>query len=120
MSLGSKLKDFFNGTEDVQALKKTTLETIQDAKNLLEQVRNKRIADGAPGVFSVLDQTVSWVDVLQKDMEIIKADKLRNIAHEIAAIKIQLQVISKEIAEAKDKQVAPKVKKTKEIKDGNK
>ncbi len=138
MSLGSKLKDFFTTGGCVTQSKAVTLDTIQDALDLIKEIRPSLIHEGAPKVLTVVEQLVHWIDVVQKDMELIKADKLRTMLHDIAAIKIQLTNMvtdidsirkdqSKEVSSIdkddyieKIKDTVKKIKKLKEKKDDNK
>lgn len=137
MSLGSKLKDFFTAGGCVSEVKYITLDTIQEALDLIKSIKKDSITDGAPKVLMLVEQLVHWVSVLQKDMEIIKSDKLRSVLHDIAEIKIQLATMIKDIdlvrqmkendryevesdCIAKIKDTVKKIKKQKEIKDGNK
>lgn len=137
MSLGNKLKDFFTSGGCVAESKIITLDTIQDAINLIKDIKHNNISEGAPKVLMLIEQLVHWVNVLQKDMEIIKSDKLRSILHDIAEIKIQLVTMVKDIDLVKSmknndrykvesdciskiKDTVKKIKKQKENNDGNK
>lgn len=137
MSLGSKLKDFFTSGGCVTETKYITIDTIQDAINLIKDIKHNNIAEGAPKVLMLVEQLVHWVDVMQKDMELVKYDKLRTIIQDIAAIKIQLTTMTSDIDKvrvfqqeekavvqdeciAKIKDTVKKIKKQRENKDDNK
>lgn len=137
MSLGSKLKDFFTSGGCVTETKYITLDTIQDAIDLIKEIKPSSVSEGAPKVLMIVEQLVHWVDAMQKDMQLIKYDKLRTVLHDIAEIKIQLATMVKDIDNVKsDKQneriatqsecidkikdTVKKIKKQKETKDDNK
>lgn len=136
MSLGNKLKDFFTSGGCVLETKHITLDTIQDALNLIKDIKSKNISDGAPKVLMIVEQLVYWVEVMQKDMDLVKYDKLRTIIQDIAAIKIQLMNMTSDIEALKSaqqeetsvmqdeciskiKDTVKKIKKQKENKDDN-
>ena len=84
----------------------------------------------------IVEQLVYWVEVMQKDMDLVKYDKLRTIIQDIAAIKIQLMNMTSDIESLKTaqqeeasvmqdeciskiKDTVKKIKKQKENKDDN-
>jgi hypothetical protein len=139
MSLGSKLKDFFTqgGCVINSPRDDIKIETILDALEALRVIKCSNLVDSRRKISALLEQIVGWVDILQQDMNIVKAVKLRAIAHDIAEIKIQLISMTKEINDLKEdkndlddlpesklitqiKDTIKRVKVTKEKKDGNK
>jgi len=136
MSLGNKLKDFFTSGGCVLETKHITLDTVQDALNLIKDIKGKNIAEGAPKVLMIVEQLVHWVEVIQKDMDLVKYDKLRTIIQDIAEIKIQISTMVRDIESikpinqsevstpendciAKIKETVKKIKKQKENTDDN-
>jgi hypothetical protein len=140
MSLGSKLKDFFTkGGCVIDFPRDTTkIETILDALEVIRSIRCSNSQDAQRKTTALLEQVVGWVDILQQDMNIVKAVKLRTILHDIAEIKIQLismandistlkyppsseyDVLPETVLIKKIKDTIKNVKTTKEKKDGNK
>lgn len=136
MSLGNKLKDFFTSGGCVLETKHITLDTVQDALNLIKDIKSKNIAECAPKVLMIVEQLVHWVEVIQKDMDLVKYDKLRTIIQDIAEIKIQISTMVRDIESikpmnqsevstpendciAKIKETVKKIKKQKENTDDN-
>lgn len=138
MSLGNKLKDFFTSGGCTIEAKNITLDTVQDALDLIKKIRTNRdlIGEGAPKVLAIVEQLVHWVEVIQKDMDLVKYDKLRTIIQDIAEIKIQISTMVRDIESvrsmnqgevssaendciAKIKETVKKIKKQKENTDDN-
>lgn len=138
MSLGNKLKDFFTSGGCTIEAKNITLDTVQDALDLIKKIRTNRdlIGEGAPKVLAIVEQLVHWVEVIQKDMDLVKYDKLRTIIQDIAEIKIQISTMVRDIESARSmnqgevssaendciakiKETVKKIKKQKENTDDN-
>lgn len=96
MSLMNKFKEVFNGG-CIKEEEKKRIDTANDALELLKQLKEGKVKSN----ISVVEQLVHWIDVLQQDMNIIKAHKIRDINADLTGVKTQLCLMADEMLKMK-------------------